>query len=308
MTKPDLSALLAEAKDYASHRTSRATNQAPLSDRPPRVVGTRNERLVIIALLGGGKLRVRCDCGVEKTIVLGNFWRTTSCGCYYREMVKMPKTHGLTCGHYPPEFLVWQNMRRRCFNPKTVGYVHYGGRGITVCERWRTDFAAFYADMGPRPSPKHSIDRIDTNGNYEPGNCRWTTVDVQARNRRDNAHVRVGDDVLIQADAADAVGITRGTLSGRRQRGWTDEEAVSTPVTTPYRRTNIATGTRFGTLTVTGEAPLLLKSSESKHGARVRYHTRCDCGNERVFIGGDLIRRSARGCRTSCPLRVGDTP
>jgi hypothetical protein len=81
-----------------------------------------------------------------------------------------------------PEYRAWQNMKQRCFNPKDVSYARYGGRGITVCQRWLDSFAAFLEDVGPRPDPSLSLDRIDADGHYEPGNVRWADRSTQARN------------------------------------------------------------------------------------------------------------------------------
>ncbi len=87
-------------------------------------------------------------------------------------------------GKHTAEFKTWTYMKRRCCQPTHKDYKNYGGRGIKICDRWLNDFTLFLADMGPKPSEKHSIDRIDVNGNYEPSNCRWASFNQQARNKR----------------------------------------------------------------------------------------------------------------------------
>jgi len=120
-----------------------------------------------------------CDCGNSKKVLGTNLKRGTSfsCGCLRSELLRRSKqTHGMTL---TSEFNIWNGMRKRCLNKNNKDYKNYGGRGIKVCDRWLNSFENFYVDMGGRPSAKHSIDRINNDGDYEPSNCRWATAKEQ---------------------------------------------------------------------------------------------------------------------------------
>jgi hypothetical protein len=121
-------------------------------------------------------------------------------------------------------------MIQRCTNPNVPCHSNYGARGIAVCPRWRESFAAFLADMGRRPSSEHSIDRINNDGNYEPGNCRWATEDEQRRNRRVSHFITVDGESATLSEWAIRFRIGKSTIRERLKRGWTPKQAITVPV------------------------------------------------------------------------------
>ena len=129
-----------------------------------------------------------------------------------------------------PERHIRAAMINRCTNPNDPGFVNYGGRGIAVCQRWMGSFENFLADMGPRPSSGHSIDRIDNDGPYSPENCRWATRLQQNCNSRSNHLLTLDGRTMCLADWAREAGLTRGALKDRLRRGWELAEAIRTPM------------------------------------------------------------------------------
>jgi hypothetical protein len=169
-----------------------------------------------------------CSCGnlaLVPTTSL-NSGKTRSCGCLRKENnIK----HGHCVDSQSTEYRSWVSMRKRCQNPTDVGYNEYGSRGITVCARWAS-FAAFLDDMGPKPSPLHSIDRIDNEGPYSPENCRWATSQQQARNRRSNRLVKFKGKMMCLAEAIEASGQSFQLVKTRLYRGWTIDRALTQKV------------------------------------------------------------------------------
>jgi hypothetical protein len=207
---------------------ARPTPPDPMPTHPRRV-GAVFGRLTILAFVGyshtsGSELcRCRCACGREVVVQHRNLMsgNTKACGCVHRK-------HGR---NDTPEHRVWRKMRERCSNPNAAGFTNYGGRGIRVCERW-AEFANFFADMGERPSPQHTIERIDVNGDYAPENCRWATNAEQQQNRRDNVRLTYGGETHSLTEWARRRGLNAATLYGRLHRGWPVEAILETPAST----------------------------------------------------------------------------
>lgn len=190
----------------------------------------------------------RCECGAEKVMPISRVRRgnTRSCGCLHREQVaQRNRTHGLS---HRPEHNAWSSMISRCENASVATYRHYGGRGITVCERWHT-FALFIEDMGLRPTPAHSIDRTAVNGNYEPGNCRWATRQEQSLNRTSTAMVTYQGRRMSLVSAAQLCGIEVKPVRSRLRRGWSIDRSLETPLEMNAKRARalaLRTGDRAG--------------------------------------------------------------
>lgn len=166
----------------------------------------------------------RCVCGAIRLVPASNLsnGHTRSCGCVYK--------HGMT---HTPTYSSWTAINSRCRSESNSNFKHYGSRGISVCGRWQRSFEAFLKDMGERPSLTHTIDRIDNDGNYEPGNCRWATRSQQRKNQRPNTRGR-----LIEFSGlclsikwwAIRLGIDERTLGHRIRKGWPIEKALTHPV------------------------------------------------------------------------------
>lgn len=212
------------------------SNTVKLGQNCKDITGQSFGRITVLRPAGRNRFRhimwhTICTCG-NGLIVSGKSLRngkTTSCGCYHRErMIECNTTHGKSDA---PEYRAWCGMKSRTLNQNEPNHKHYGGRGITVSDRWMRSFPDFLLDMGPRPSPKHSIDRINNDGNYEPGNCRWATQREQCNNKRSNRRLKYNGEHLTISEWARRFGIRPQSIIDRLDRlGWTIEAALTSPI------------------------------------------------------------------------------
>lgn len=200
------------------------------------LVGFQSGRLTVVERAGSSPTtgaamwRCSCECGGEVVVVRNNLCsgHTKSCGCLTEEVWLTARTsHNLS---KTPEYRVWKGLRTRIHNSETPAYASYGGRGLTIDPRWDSSFELFLADMGCRPGPEYSIDRIDNNQGYWPDNCKWATKKEQANNRRTSRTIGYEGVSKTLAQWAETLGISYGALQARLDKGWSVEKAFETPV------------------------------------------------------------------------------
>lgn len=205
----------------------------------PKLIDITNHRFGRLTVLTldrsrkGSYWNCSCSCGNNVAIMSTNLRRgvTKSCGCLNAETRSSRRvTHGMTG---TPEYNTWHLMKRRCYNKTDKHFSCYGGRGITVCERWlgKKGSTNFFSDMGRKPSPNHSLDRIDNDSGYAPDNCRWATLIEQANNTRRNLSLEINGVKKTAHQWADQYGIAYSTFISRMgNKGWSPERALNTPV------------------------------------------------------------------------------
>lgn len=208
--------------------------------KPIDLTGQRFGRLTVVKRSGSTPQKLalwlcKCDCGNEK-IIDGHTLRrggSKSCGCYRTEReseraVKRNYKHGQRKTRL---YGIWLGMKSRCYNSNDHNFLHYGAKGIEVCEEWTQDFQSFYGwSMSHGYKEDLSIDRIDVNGNYEPNNCRWVTMKVQQNNRSNNHLITCSGETHTISEWAEITGMNKGTIRSRLVRGWSEEKTISCSV------------------------------------------------------------------------------
>lgn len=185
----------------------------------------------------------QCDCGNKRAVLLVKLLdgRCLSCGCIRKKRLDRPVKRVAKIRNYSPkdnplEYSTWVGMKNRCGYPKDKSYKYYGGRGITVCKEWVDSFDNFLLDMGKRPSPKHSLDRIDNEKGYCKENCRWANHYEQGRNKRNNVMIDFNGTVMCLSEWSRQLGISAATIINRLKSGWSTEKALTYPLQNKKRR------------------------------------------------------------------------
>lgn len=249
----------------------------------------------------------QCECGSQRA------YRATalrsglikSCGCkrqknFYKSWAEYYKAHpSIKTRRLKGTYQSWRAIKARCLNHNNTGYKYYGGRGITICERWAESFQNFLDDMGIRPDGL-SIGRINNDGNYEPGNCRWETNKEQANNT--SRTIRIDGESLQYR--LERLGVSEEKMSMVKYRilkGWTEEDAINTPKFFPNN--DIKIGDRFGMFVIVSDiADYIIYKNRSKPNGIKKHRAllcRCDCGKESLVV----VEKLRNGNRVSCGCR-----
>lgn len=199
------------------------------------MVGQKFFRLLIIEVLSPKKYLVLCDCGKKKEIFMSKIksGRIKSCGCYNLELIRLRGLANLkhgNCRRIEPRsnaYKTWASMIRRCHTKSASGYYKYGAKGVTVCNEWRNSFESFLNDMGEKPFPGASIDRIDNSKGYFKENCKWSTVQEQARNKTTNKFFTIDGVTKCIAEWVEINGLCYGTVFDRLKKGCDIKTALS---------------------------------------------------------------------------------
>ena len=252
------------------------------------MIGMRFGRYEILKVVGVDKhqkvlFECRCDCGNIRNIsrnalVTGN---TKSCGCLNLEKIKLPKTHGETAGHtVTPTYRAWLNAKQRCNNPKNAEWHIYGEKGIKMCPEWEQSYEKFLADVGRKPGREYSIERIRSNGDYEPGNVKWATAAEQSRNTSQTRLIEYNGKTQCLTDWATELGFNARTLGSRLNvGGWSVEKAFTTPCKHPRPARSIKSS---GSVNLNPLCPKC-QSSSCKNGRKYdRQQFKC-LNNHRFF-------------------------
>lgn len=197
-----------------------------------------------------------CKCGTRRAITSNNLQRALSCGCGRRQKTILRNTtHGRARS---PEHRTWCGMLQRCYNQNNTGYEDWGGRGITVCDRWKNSFENFFADMGTKPFPGASIGRLDNDGNYEPKNCRWETHEQQAKNTRRTRRFAIGSESKCFSEWAEEAGVSPAAFANRVNANWNEDELLAPPIEAKRLEYNGKSMTVHEWSTVLGMSPSVL--------------------------------------------------